>query len=382
MFSKSTTIKRNVYCVRIAPSFPNKEWDKAVEDSPGGHIEQTSLWAKVKSFYDWNPIQLSLNCHGQLIGGALILLKHIRPGLTIGFISRGPFCLNKDTFWIEKIVAEIDRYAKKRRLAYLVVLPHYEGHAFHESLMRRGYVKKPNKMPPSNLVTYTTLIDLQDDLDTIQSRIKRKERYNIRRGLKDGPEVKLCGAADIEIFRKLMWKLCSRRGVSPAPPQKDYFKRLWRVFSESEYIKLFLIYYNNIPVSGIFSFAFKNSVQVWKVGWSGEYASSKPNNVIHWEVIKWAKQNGFNYVDLVQIIPEHAKAFMRNEKVGGPYAGVTKFKMGFGGKLVALPAPLFQSYMPLISPFLRLGCTQFFSNPKIFERLSTIVNTIADRKIG
>ncbi len=380
MFFKPMVINRNSYYLSAKLSCLDDDWDKAVAGSPGGHFDQTTLWAKVKSFYGWTPVQLSLMQNNQLKCGALILLKQIGRLFTIGFISRGPFCLDGDEFWMQKMVEELELFAKAHRLAYLVVLPNYEGGYFHNLFLQQGYFEKPDTLPPSNLVTYTTLIDLSDDIDVIYSRMKRKTRYDIRRGLSDNVYVGLGQAADVETFRDLMWQLCIRRGVSPTPPQKDFFKRLWQVCNHSGYLKLFITYCENKPVAATMAFAFGNTLRVWKAGWSGEHATSRPNNVMYWEVIKWAKEKGFRYFDFVQIIPEHGKSLLQNEEISGPYAGVTRFKIGYGGRLVALPDPLCQSYLPLPRRLLGFGGEHLLSNPKIIDWVAMLLKKQMKRR--
>ena len=59
---------------------------------------------------------------------------------------------------------------------------------------------------------------------------------------------------------------------------------------------------------------------------SALYRNVMPNHLLHWEVIKWAKQKGLEHYDLwgipAALKPEH------------PLYGVYRFKKGFNGKTV------------------------------------------------
>jgi hypothetical protein len=159
-----------------------------------------------------------------------------------------------------------------------------------------------------------------------------------------------------------MVQLCERRGVPPTPPDPDFFSNLWKYLAVTGAVRLFVMECKGEPVSAAFCFAFGDTFRVWKVGWSGTCASARPNHLMWWQLIKWAKEKGFRYFDFFQIIPEHAQAIVHGREIRGPYAGVTLFKLRFGGKLTLLPQTLYKSYKPGIRLGLRFAEKTVFAN--------------------
>ena len=193
--------------------------------------------------------------------------------------------------------------------------------------------------------------------------MRSNTRGHIRRGIKAGIQVVQGDASHVDLFFKLMSTLCARRGTSPFPRSAAAFRDLWRCMSKSGGTRLFLAGYQSEVVSAAFTFVFGNVMRVWKVGWTGEHDEHRPNQVMWWEMIRWAKQNGCSRFDFVQLMPEHARALLKGETVQDPYWGVTQFKTGFGGKVLLLPEAYYRSFNPVIQAALRLGGARFLGSP-------------------
>ena len=67
-------------------------WDAFLHDSPLGHHEQTSLWARVKQVDDWQPLRVLAIAGGRIMGGFQVLKKRMRCLGTMGYVSKGPVC--------------------------------------------------------------------------------------------------------------------------------------------------------------------------------------------------------------------------------------------------------------------------------------------------
>jgi lipid II:glycine glycyltransferase (peptidoglycan interpeptide bridge formation enzyme) len=99
-------------------------------------------------------------------------------------------------------------------------------------------------------------------------------------------------------------------------------------------------------------------MQLWRVGWSGTHDDHNPNDLLHWEMMKWAKENGCDTFDFMHIEPIHAKAILRGERIKDLYSGVTDFKTSFGGRVRLLPEQFYRSFDPLIQTVLNAGAAR------------------------
>jgi lipid II:glycine glycyltransferase (peptidoglycan interpeptide bridge formation enzyme) len=363
-----------VVCHDPAEAHP---WDAFVSKYPGAHYEQTSGWGKVKQIYGWKPTWVWIARGVQILGGAMILTRRVGRFATIGYVMRGPVWAAKDPDSMQMATEALCQFARSLRLTYLVIVPPYAGEDLIPLLQSLHFHRKPNLLPPSVITaTATLMIDLQQDLDAILAGMSKTKRQNIRRGLRRGVQVRTGGGADAETFRKLMWLLCKRRGISPSPPQEDFFENLWRMLGPAGIVKFFIAEIRGEAVSAACTLAFGDTMQLWRVGWSGKYDDYDPNDVLHWEVIKWAKENGFRMFDFMHIQPDHARAILRGKKVNDSYSGVTDFKMGFGGQPLLLPEPYYRSFHPVVHSALCLGAARVMGSSVGIKILQKVANKV------
>jgi peptidoglycan pentaglycine glycine transferase (the first glycine) len=180
---------------------------------------------------------------------------------------------------------------------------------------------------------------------------------------------------DVETFRQLMWALCERRGTSPTPPQKDFFEHLWRIFQPSAFVRLFIAELDGRAISALLTFPFGDVVRAWKVGWAGDHAESSPNAMLYWEAIRWSKQNGYRFFDIVQIEKSLAVALQQGDPVDWTsVGGISLYKAGFGASPVLLAEPYYCFYHPLLRIFANAGGRNIIESPvvaRLLERFWT-----------
>lgn len=176
----------------------------------------------------------------------------------------------------------------------------------------------------------TVVLDLNLPEEHLLGKMHTKTRYNIKVAEKHGIEVK--PSQDINEFWKLLQKTTKRDRFSSH--SKEYYKKLLEFFQAGD-IKtdLILAYYKDKPIAGAI---------VLKYGDTGYYlhgASDYENRAmmapyaLHWDIIKYLKNNGIKYYDFWGV--DSAK-----------WPGVTRFKLGWlgspehgkgGGGLVEYP---------------------------------------------
>ncbi|MGZ5529208.1 MAG: lipid II:glycine glycyltransferase FemX [Limisphaerales bacterium] len=337
-------------------------WDAFVARCPDPHFEQLSGFGLVKQAYGWKPFWVWAERDGKILGGAQILIR--RPGSLscIGYVSRGPIWEVGPMDSMPLALEAVCRFGRQQRCAYFVVNPPYGGAALHPLLKASHFQPKPETIPPTGIITATLTLNLQLDLEVLMAGMNRGTRRNILNSENNRVTVRLGEGREADVFRELMWALCRRRGVSPNPPQRDFFTNLWRHLGESGAFRLFFAEVQGEIVSGGCLLAYGDRVGVWKAGWTGSHRHCSPNHALWWQIIKWAKAEGYRQFDFMQILPDHARAILRGERIQDSYSGVTDFKMGFGGQLLMLPEPCYRSFHPVIQATLRLGASRFLGS--------------------
>lgn len=364
---------QRTFVTEVSRSLHDPGWDDFLARCHGGHHEQTSLWAQVKAHYNWSPVRYVFFENGKICGGFQILWRSFKYLGKVGYISRGPTVEFEDSSLKRWMALQLVHAAKKERLFYLSVVPGYPDQDFAAQLRAVGFKPKPNWLPPTGLIQATFLMDLRDDLSLILSRMRRSTRKHIRSGLKGGVVVREArDEKDVDTFRRLFEGHCRRKGVIPTPPQPEFFHLLWRIFAPHGFIKIFLAEFNGVAIVGLLAFSFGDTVRIWKIGWDGSMPKHYPNELLHWRMMEWAKEEGFQNFDFVGADGKWAEAALR----GNPCPeetefGETWFKAGFGGRAVLVQGAFCKFSNPLVSAII-MNFGNHLSSSSIARRFSGV----------
>ena len=280
----------------IDHAMENPAWDELVARSTGAHHEQTTAWARRKKHHGWQAYRIIIHEKGRAIGGAQVLHRRILKLVSIGYISRGPISESADLLAL--VTQQVIEGLKITAHAYVVMLPSYRWQNIVPTLLGNEFYPKPNLLLPGHPVTATSIIDLNQDLNALFAKTRASVRNNIRRGLKGGLEVVQGRETDIGTMHRLLCQLCARRGIDPSPASAQELHDIWHCLAPHGLVKIFLCRYQSEIVSAAFTFVCGSSMLVAKVGWSGEHQELRPNHLMWWEMIKWAKEAGLKQFDL------------------------------------------------------------------------------------
>src|SRR3989339_246448 len=194
------------------------------------------------------------------------------------------------------------------------------GGAYDLRLMTYGFKKAVMGIQPDQ----TRIIDLTKSEGEILAQMKQKGRYNIKVAQKHGVTVKKTD--DIDAFYKLYKEMSQRQKISFR--ENHYFKELFDILSRKKYIGVFIASVGNKDLAGAVVTHFDDTATYLFGGSSDEMKNAMAPYLLHWEIIKNAKANGYKKYDLFGVSPEG----VANHK----WAGVTAFKEKFGGEYVKL----------------------------------------------
>ncbi len=330
-------------------------WERFLALQKHAHIEQTNAWSRLKQIYGWQPIWVWLQQGSKVLGGAMILTRRVSRIARIGYIERGPvWDLNEDGA-AELVTRAVAETLAALKINYVAVVPPYYGAIARGSLDSMRLRHKPELLPPTGVGEATLLIDLRQSIDEMLADMSMTKRQNLRRAVRKGVQVRLGDGSDAETIRTLIWATCRRRGLSPAPGQLDYLPNLWRLLGPSGQVKFFLAELDGVPLAAAVVLVFQGKMQLWRVGWNGTHEKHNPNDLLHWEAMKWGKEHGCELFDFMHIRPDHARALLQGERPHDSYSGVTEFKISYGGQLRLLPDLLYGSFHPTGELALGLG---------------------------
>ncbi len=356
------------YHVTISTQTEDARWDAFVASVPDGDHVQTGLWANVKAYQGWHSLRVVISHNGTILGGAQMLLRPLRPFGNIGYVTRGPILNAPDERLGELILQELQNLTRRHHIHYLVLQPPCHDTTFIPLLPQWGFRPGHTAVAP----TASVLIDLHQDIGAIQEQMHRKTRYNIRRSAKMGVTVREGTEADLAVFYQLLQATGQRQGFVTYP--EAYFRHMWQVLAPCGHLQLFIAEYEGEAVATYLVVSFGQVVVSKKSGWSGRYGNLKPNEILRWEAIHWAKMHGYHYYDMGGIDPLIAQELLDGHPLTSDMQqSPSGFKLRSGGAVTLFPGP----YDYIANPSLRWGYHRVFP---LLSRLS-IVQTLLNQLV-
>jgi lipid II:glycine glycyltransferase (peptidoglycan interpeptide bridge formation enzyme) len=282
-------------------------WDAWLLKQSFSNFTQSSLWARLLVEED-KRVELLQAVDGEVVvAQALVVYTRLPFGWQYAFSPKGPVVASGH---IEVYQAFADYFIQKKCLFWRVEPASFEKYF-------SSYTKVYDVNPSA-----TVLLALGDD-DALLSAMHTKTRYNIRLAEKKGVVVK--EIKDWAIFWNLMKQTGERDGF------RLHDKKHYEHILASSFSRQLVAYIGETPVATGLFIGF-GTVFTYVFG-ASDYAHRQvmAPHLIQWAGMQLAKRLGYSHYDFFGIAPGKYQGgeYIYDEK--HQYAGVTRFKMGFGG---------------------------------------------------
>lgn len=173
--------------------------------------------------------------------------------------------------------------------------------------------------------SHTLLTDLSASEETLRAAMHEKTRYNIGLAQRKGVEIRTDVAWD-EVWP--LFEATASRGAFRLHTSA-YYQRMLESLGKGTDVHAWLaaaVYEGEVIAANIMIDAF--GTRTYLHGASGpRHRNVMAPYLLHWHLMQQAKQQGFHTYDWWGVAPEDAPA-------NHPWAGITRFKQGFGGTRV------------------------------------------------
>lgn len=169
---------------------------------------------------------------------------------------------------------------------------------------------------------HTTLIQLDQDSESILENMHKKGRYNIRLAKKHSVEIKQSN--NIEAFYSILKTTSKRDGFNIHP--QNLYKQMLETLQPKNKAKLFLAYHpsSKQPIAGILNTYIKDTATYYYGASDHKYRKYMASYLLQWHALTDAKENNYKYYDFLGVADPKRK----NDTL----LGVTNFKNKFGGE--------------------------------------------------
>ncbi len=265
----------------------------------------------------------------QLISVALIIKIQAKRG-TFLFLPHGPNIKRQEIRnkkqVLEMLLDELKETARKEKASFIRMSPIWEKNEENIGIFKElGFRDAPIHMHAE----LTWELDITSPEEEILMKMRKTARYLIRQAQKnkDIEIVQSQKIEDIEKFNNLYQETVDRHQFVPF--SLNYLENEFLSFTKDNQISIFLgKYKREIVSSGIF--IFWQNVGFYHHGASSlKYPKIPVSYTLQWEAIKEAKKRGCKTYNFWGIAPITSNFRLQTPK--HPWAGLTLFKMGFGG---------------------------------------------------
>ncbi len=183
----------------------------------------------------------------------------------------------------------------------------------------------------------TLILDLAKSEDEILTGMHAKTRYNIHVAEKHGVEIRQ--EKNIDIFWQLNLETTSRDQF------KSHDKKYYEKMLQSNIVYQLIAYYKEKPIATNILVSSSDTIVYLHGASSGDWRNLMAPYLLQWEGIKLGKKLGCQFYDFWGVAPSVSDSNPKQHtcfngfcwEVNHPWTGVTRFKVGFGGRVKQYP---------------------------------------------
>jgi lipid II:glycine glycyltransferase (peptidoglycan interpeptide bridge formation enzyme) len=345
------------------------QWDRLVERSPGSDVTQLSAWAAIKAGAGYSPIYLLAYQSNRIVGGALILKRRLFGLVSVGYLPYGPLVdveAATPQLITTALIEEVAELAKSLTLTF--VQPPEDAPEVSGGLIARGFRASHAGIAPAG----SYRLDLTPPLDTIRSGFSKRLKSWTNRWEAKGVRVRQGDVNDLPLLLKLMSHTGERHSF--APPSLDHLERLYRELAGAGHAALFIGEFNGRPVSADLVTMIGGTIRGRRCGFdrTGDAAKLSVPAAVRWELIKWGKQHGYQWLDFGGL-PEQMldDMMLRGMRTSADWPSAHCSKLAFNGTPFRYPMAV-----EMVRPGLLRWMYDFATRHRLGAQLVTFVKNL------
>ena len=299
-------------------------WDSLA----GGILLQSWGWGDFQKKIGHKLWRLGVYDGDTFVGGASVILVNSRFRSHL-YVSNGPFVIQKRPdlsipIMIETLLPHIKKLTSAS-VHFIRFDPLLEkDDQTHEELLLTGLKKAPTYVQPER----TILVDLTPTEEEIMGRMSPSTRNGVKKGIKDGVEVRYSTAdEDFSQFWKMYQNTVGRRHF--VSYSKRYYYSQLATLKESGNYEICIASVNGMPQTASLIAYDKTTAYYLHTGrtYCTDPIARHASKVQVWDLLKRSKERGLKFFNMYGI------AKYDNDP-DDPWAGLTEFKRGFGGRAI------------------------------------------------
>lgn len=306
----------------ITNTIDEAKWRGFIDQHPQANIfhtpEMYQVFARARGYRP--ELYAAVGPDGAVNALLLPVEVRVRDGLprrlTARSIAYGSVLCSHGAPGQEALSALLEHYVRKAgRQCLFTELRHLSDMSAYQSILTKHHFTYNEQLD--------YLIDTGCSSDEVFKRFGRHTRRHIRHAAK-------VGAVTVEEINRRsqiseIYEQLKKSYAAARVPLADIslFEAAFDVLHPCGMVKFWLARVEGTPVASSIELLYQNTVYGWYGGVDRSFSSYTPNELLTWEVLKWAAENGYQTYDF------------GGAGLPGEEYGVRDFKAKFGGRLVS-----------------------------------------------
>lgn len=294
-----------------------QQWDEFVR-AAGGDFLQSWAWGELQE-----KMGLKIWRVEEKDAVALVLKRGLPLGRSWLYVPRGPV-----GNWGSELQRKLVEIGEQEGAIFVRIDPALTSPPAPLLRKERGEWRKAEReVQPKN----TLILELGESEEEVLAAMHHKTRYNIRLAQKKGVTVRFSkDERDVEHFLRLARAVHGRGKFSYHPD--EYYKAMVEVLGRAGMCEIALAEYQGDVLAAHIIVYFGTTATYAHGASSSKLREVMAPNLLQWETIKRAKARGYTQYDFFGVAPQSAAGTAG--QAPHPWAGVTRFKLGFGGRRI------------------------------------------------
>lgn len=297
-------------------------WDGFVAKQPLAQFVQSWGWGEFQSALGRDVLRLGLFDGANLVAVAQVITMPLPLGRRYCYVPRGPIMLepNKPAVACALIRGILEQTGHHGLPLALRIEPPYEVDGRELICLDYGFRHAPDMQP-----AISRYLDLTKSIEQLKAEQHQKTRYNI--GLAERKGVTVQQRTDVDgmrAFLKLQHETAARDKIKPF--SDVYFVEMFKALVPTDALRVYTAEFEGKTLAADIVIRYGDTITYSHGASSDEDRNLMAPHLLQWKQVEEAKNDGFHYYDFRGIAP--------TDDPEHPWAGITRFKAGFGGRVV------------------------------------------------
>lgn len=307
--------------IEVRPLTDPGELNELLRQVPLQPFLQSWTWGEFQQAYGRKIWRLGAFADGQLVGAMTLIQHQLMMGKAYMYVPRGPVAISPK---VAKVLWEAARTTgQEAGEMYVKIDP--PPYPFEFDLNQVA-----NYEPGTTLQEPNTLwLDIRPTEDELLQQMHQKTRYNLRLAQKRGVQVRWSTTdKDFQRYLELQKEMADRQGIRLHPGR--YYRTMFETYRAAKAGELAIAELDGQSLAINF-IIWHEQTGIYNHGGSTQaHKDAMAPYLLQWQTIRRAKAKGMSHYDFRGVAPE--------DHPEHKLAGVTRFKLGFGGQRIIYPS--------------------------------------------